>query len=155
MIQVTNSPQGVYYFDLSNMNDRSARYYTSQELVPGNENDETSRAYYGFETDDEFISYSGSYSDLKDALESGNSPSSDGYRVPNVREAALMSLYCPEEWWGSHEILSCSYYSHGSLGGTLYYDNGTISWTFMNKYITISGGVNSLRCVRDWNPVAE
>ncbi len=158
MIQVTVSPQnsGIYYFDLSNMNAQSARYYTSQELVPGNENDETSRAYYGFETDDEFISYSGSYNDLKNALESGNSTLSPaGYRVPNVREAALMSLYCPEDWWGSHEIYSCSYYSHGSLGGNLYYDNGTVTWTFMNKYITISGGVNSLRCVRDWNPTAD
>ena len=138
------------------MNAQSARYYTSQELVPGNENDETSRAYYGFETHDKFISYSGNYNDLKNALESGNNNLSPaGYRVPNVREAALMSLYCPAEWWGNHEIYSCSYYSHGSLGGSLYYDNGTVTWTFMNKYITISGGVNSLRCVRDWNPTVD
>lgn len=38
----------------------------------------------------------------------------------NVREAAMMSLYCPGSWWGSHVILSCSYYSHVSLGGDLY-----------------------------------
>ena len=142
----------VYRFDLSNINDKSVRYYTSHELIPNNENGESSRTYYGFETYPSFTSYSGNYANLKKSLENGNSPCPDGYRVPNVREAAIMSLFCSSQWWGSHEILSCSYYSHGSLGGDLYYDDGTITWTFMNKYITISGGVNSLRCIKDINP---
>ena len=34
----------------------------------------------------------------------------------------------------------------------MYYDSDTITWTFMNKYVTISGGVNSLRCVKDIEP---
>ena len=152
IIVATDAGNGVYRFDLSNVNDKSVRYYTSHELIPNNENGESSRTYYGFETYKEFTSYSGSYMDLKNSLESGTSPCPDGYRVPNVREAAIMSLHCPSQWWGTNEILSCSYYSHGSLGGDLYYDNGTITWTFMNKYITISGGVNSLRCVKDINP---
>lgn len=143
---------GVYRFDLSNINDKSVRFYTTHELIPNNENGESSRTYYGFETYNAFTSYSGSYTDLKNSLELGNSPCPDGYRVPNVREAAIMSLFCSSQWWGSNEIYSCSYYSHGSLGGNLYYDNGTVTWTFMNKYITISGGVNSLRCVKDIEP---
>lgn len=142
---------GVYAFDLSRVNDKSVRYYTSHELIPDDENGESSRVYYGFETYGSFTSYGGSYQDLKAALESGTSPCPDGYRVPNVREAAMMSLYCPSQWWGNNEIYSCSYYSHGSLGGDLYYDNGTVTWTFMNKYVTMSGGVNSLRCVKDVN----
>lgn len=152
MINVTTSSDSkVYYFDLSNMNDRSARqYYTSQELMPGNENDESSRTYYGFETDDEFISYSGNYSTLRSQLEAGNSPSTEGYRVPNVREAALMSLFCSEDWWDDNSILSCSYYSHGSLGSK--YDGNEITWFFQSKYITISGSAGSLCCVKDWRP---
>ena len=152
IIKPQDTGNNVYRFDLSNINDKSVRYYTSHELIPNNENGESSRTYYGFETYPSFTSYSGSYADLKRSLESGNSPCPDGYRVPNVREAAIMSLFCSSQWWGSNEIYCCSYYSHGSLGGYLYYDNGTITWTFMNKYITISGGVNSLRCVRDINP---
>ena len=142
----------VYRFDLSNVNGNSVRYYTSHELIPNNEYGESSRIYYGFETYHEFTSYSESYSNLKASLESGNSPCPEGYRVPNVREAAIMTLFCSSQWWGSHEILCCSYYSHGSLGGSMYYDSDTITWTFMNKYVTISGGVNSLRCVKDIEP---
>ena len=152
IIKADNVGNGVYRFDLSNINDKSVRFYTTHELIPNNENGESSRIYYGFETYPEFTPYSSSYVDLKNSLEMGNSPCPDGYRVPNVRESALMSLFCSSQWWGSSEILCCSYYSHGSLGGDLYYDNGTITWTFMNKYVTISGGVNSLRCVRDINP---
>ena len=158
MIQVTVSPQnaGIYYFDLSNMNDHSARYYTSQELVPGNENDEISRNYYGFETYHEFTTsfdFTLNYSNLKNELENGRSPSPTGYRVPNVREAALMSLYCSDSWWGSNTIISCSYYSHGYYGSQ--YDGGESTWVFQNKYITLSASPNSLRCVKDWNPTVN
>lgn len=149
IIIAQNAGNNVYRFDLTNVNDKSVRYYTTHELIPNNENGESSRTYYGFETYPEFTSYSDNYMNLKELLESGGSPCPEGYRVPNVREAAIMSLFCPNEWWGDNEIYSCSYYSHGSLGGDLYYDNGTVTWTFMSKYVTISGGVNSLRCVKD------
>ena len=69
-----------------------------------------------------------------------------------MREAAILSLFCTSQWWNGKQIYSCSYYSHGSLGGNLYYDDGTITWTFMNNYITMSGGVDSIRCVRDIEP---
>jgi hypothetical protein len=152
IIKPKDMGNNVYRFDLSNINDKSVRYYTTHELIPNNENGESSRTYYGFETYPSFISFSGSYTNLKESLESGDSPCPEGYRVPNVREGAIMSLFCPSSWWGKSEIYCCSYYSHGTLGGDLYYDNGTTTWSFRNKYITISGGVNSLRCVKDINP---
>ena len=152
IIVVENAGNNVYRFDLSHVNDKSVRFYTTHELIPSDEYGESSRTYYGFETYPEFTPYSGNYMDLKTMLEAGNSPCPDGYRVSNVREAAIMSLFCPSQWWGSNEIYCCSYYSHGSLGGDRYYDENTITWSFMNKYVTISGGVNSLRCVRDWYP---
>ena len=152
IIRATDMGGGVYKFDLSNVNDKSVRYYTSHELIPNNENGESSRTYYGFETYKEFTSFSGTYTNIKNLLESGGSYCPDGYRLPNVREAAIMSLFCPSTWWGSNEIYCCSYYSHGMLGGDYYYDPDTVTWTFMNKYVTISGGVKALRCVRDINP---
>lgn len=147
MILARDAGNGVYRFDLSNINEKSVRYYTTHELIPDNENGESSRTCYGFETYPDFTSYSGSYIDLKNSLELGNSPCPDGYRVPNVREGAIMSLFCPSQWWGSHEIISSSYYSLGDLGGQ--YDKGTTTWTFIYKYVTLSGGINSLRCVKD------
>lgn len=152
IIYANDMGNGVYRFDLSNVNEKSVRYYTTHELIPNDENGESSRTYYGFETYKEFTPYSGSYADLKNNLELGNSPCPDGYRVPNVREAAIMSLYCSSQWWEDKNIYCCSYYSHGSLGGNLYYDSGTITWTFQNKYITMSGGVDSFRCVKDIDP---
>ena len=149
IILAENAGGGVYRFDLTNVNDKSVRYYTTHELIPNDENGESSRTYYGFETYPSFTSYSDNYMNLKSMLESGDSPCPDGYRVPNVRESAIMSLFCPAEWWGNHNTYSCSYYSHGSLGGDLYYDNNTITWTFMNKYVTMSGSVDSIRCVKD------
>ena len=152
MINMVNMGNNIYRFDLSNMNHKSVRFYTSHELVPSNEIAESSRTYYGFETSSSFTTYSNDYATLKSDIENGYSPCPEGYRVPNVREAAMLSLYCPESWWGSNTILSSSYYSHGSLGGNLYYDNGTITWFFQNKYVTISSSANSLRCVKDWEP---
>lgn len=149
MIKMEDAGSGVYRFDLSGMNSKSVRFYTSHELVPSDEYAESSRTYYGFETYGSFTSYSSGYATLKSEIEAGNSPCPEGYRVPNVREAAMMSLYCPASWWGSNVILSSSYYSHGSLGGDLYYDEGTITWYFQNKYVTISASANSLRCVKD------
>ena len=42
------------------------------------------------------------YQSLKDDLEAGKDIGFDiqnGFRVPNVREGALMALYCPSSWW--------------------------------------------------------
>ena len=149
MISVSSNEVGSYRFDLSNTNDKSIRFYTTHELIPNNEYGESSRTYYGFETDDEFISFTQGYSSLKSQLEEGKSPCPEGYRVPNVREAALMSLFCPSSWWGGRTIMSCSYYSHGDLGTR--YDSG-ITWFFQSNYVTISSSANYLRCVRDYLP---
>lgn len=50
LVQVSENGNGGYIFNLKNVNEKSLRYYTSRELEHGNENFETSRVYYGFET---------------------------------------------------------------------------------------------------------
>ncbi|MBR7156804.1 MAG: DUF4906 domain-containing protein, partial [Bacteroidales bacterium] len=60
MVVVSNSGN-VYRFDLSNMNASSVRFYTTHELIPSDEYGESSRTYYGFETYDDFTSYTDGY----------------------------------------------------------------------------------------------
>ena len=154
-ITVTKSGD-TYRFDLSNINDMSIRYFTSRELEPGNEKMETSRVYYGFETGPVFTypssnqdgtNNSGNYQ----ALESGTNISPTGYRVPNVREGALMSLYCDQSWWNSSgNIMVGSWYSNGPLGNNR--DN-CVSWIFNHNFATIEAtNVRNIRSVKDWNP---
>lgn len=139
----------VYKFNLSNINEKSIRFYTTRELEPSDEYNEMSRTFYGFETDTKFVTYS-NYATLKKLLDGGSSPCPEGYRVPNVREAALLSLYCPSTWWNGNTILSCSIYSHGSYGDNK--DGGTQTWQFQNKYVTVNAATGNLRCVRDYVP---
>ena len=151
----------VYRFNLSNINDRSVRYFTSRELETGDEKMETSKVYYGFETGP-WIEYpaanqggannAGNYQALKEGLEAGKTISPSGYRVPNVREGALMSLYCDQTWWDeTGDIMVGTWYSNGDLGNGR--DAGYISWTFRHRYATIgNSGVRQIRTVRDWDP---
>ena len=148
----------VYRFDLTNINDKSIRFYTTRELEPSDEHSEISRTFYGFETGP-LTSYGSTnnyqgYLDLKAALEAGNSPCAEGYRVPNVREAALMYLYCKNtNWWNGYTMVS-TYYSNGLLGNGK--DGQSPSWQFIHNNATIGQtGVNGIRSVRDWNPNEE
>jgi len=163
LIKVTGPTNNVYRFDLSNINTKSLRYFTSRELMPGNENEETARVYCGFETG-EVVTYPATdqggnnnvrnYAALKEALEAGTNIGCDtenGYRVPNVREGALMSLYCSSTWWGSGSIMTSTWYSNGGLGNGN--DAAYTSWQFSYRYATIGGsGVRNIRTVRDWDP---
>lgn len=165
LVQVSSNGNGGYRFDLTNVNDKSLRYFTSRELEYGDENAETARPYYGFETGD-LVSRSNlgsndnnraNFQALRNDLESGNETGCDianGYRVPNVREGALMCLYCPSSWWGSTYVMVGTYYSNGdtSVGGNGN-DSGYYSWCFSHKYASIgNSGVSAIRSVRDYNP---
>lgn len=146
----------VYRFDLTNINDKSIRFYTTRELEPSDEHSEISRTFYGFETGP-LTTYGTAnnyqaYLDLKASLEAGNSPCPEGYRVPNVREAALMYLYCKNtNWWNGYTMVS-TYYSNGLLGNGK--DGQSPSWQFTHNNATIGQtGINGIRSVRDWNPM--
>lgn len=164
LVQVSNQGGNVYRFDLTNVNEKSLRYFTSRELELGNEQSEMARVYSGFETG-QLVTRTqvggsnnyGNYTSLKDALESGVSTGCDianGYRVPNVREGALMALYCPSEFWNNQYTMVSTWYSLGdrATGGNGY-DAGYYSWQFSYKYGTVGrADVNTIRSVRDWRP---
>ncbi len=147
----------VYYFDLRNVNEKSLRYYTTKELEPGTETAETARPYRGFMTGalgtTEYMNTTG-YPSIYNNLLNGNSLCiNSNYRMPNVREGAIMAMYCDDtDWWNSKYIISMSYYSHGNYGDQ---KDGTTphTWRF---YVGSHASVNQRGCyireVRDWNP---
>ena len=168
---IVNRPNGninsnsVYRFDFRNMNEESLRYYTTRELVPGDEYSMMSRLYYGFETGPLLNNYpignnASPYIALKSHLENGVSYApTNGYRVPNVREGVVMSLYCGADanWWGNSGTLVNNYYSFGYYGND--YDvSGTshfYSWFIYRDRVTLGGvgeTISYVRYVRDWNP---
>lgn len=162
LVQVSDNGNGGYIFNLKNVNEKSLRYYTSRELEIGDENFETSRVYYGFETGPtvtrtyiQDTNNYGHYMSLKGDLEAGVATGCDtenGYRVPNVREGALMALYCSSAWWNGQNTMVGTWYSNGDVvvGGTGN-DAGFYSWQFGHKFATIgNSGVNLIRSVRDW-----
>ncbi len=141
-----------YLFDLSNINDKSVRFYTTKELEPSDEHSEMSRIYYGFETGNSVAT--GQYPALKADLDAGKSPCPEGWRVPNVREGAMMALYCSSDWWntgGQGDIIVSSYYSNGTLGNKN--DTESPSWQFKYHHASIGEETaTGTRCVRDYMP---
>ena len=164
LIQVSDNLSGGYIFDMTNVNEKSLRYFTSHELEHGNENAESSRVYSGFETGAIVTRTAvngannlGNYQSLKNDLESGVETGCDianGYRVPNVREGALMALYCPSSWWNGGYTMVGTWYSCGDeVTGGNGHDAGYYSWLFSYEYASIGHtGVNTIRSVRDWHP---
>ncbi len=162
-IEGTNSPEGIiketyddtnksYYFDLSNLNTKSLRYFTTHELEIGDENFETSKVYYGFETGVPFKKYNVSsdnnktnYGNLISDLEAGNHICPTGYRVPNVRECAIMTLYCTDTWWqnvvGSKNdwvaLVSTEYSNNGATGDKNGKNKNANSWQFGYRMVTL------------------
>lgn len=150
-VEENHSTSSVYTFDLSRINKKSTRYYTSRELEPGDEYAESARVYPSFETGP-LVSFTGTYKELKTMIDRGESPCPEGYRVPNIREASLMSNYITSDvngnWWNNQYSLVNTYYSFGELGNG--YDAG-ISWSCTDNHITVEKPANatSIRCVRD------
>ena len=161
LISVEKTAEGNYRFDLTNINEKSIRYYTSRELEMGDEKSEMAKVYYGFETggltvypttDQGGNNNVNNFKALKAALESGVSISDEGYRIPNVREGALMSLYCDETFWNQGGyIMVNSWYSNGDYGNG--FDAGFTSWQFYHRVATIgNSGNRQIRMIKDWDP---
>ena len=153
----TINTASVYRFDLRNVNKESLRtYYTSHELVPGDEYSSMARVYERFETGalQQYSNENSPYPGLKSMLETGGSPSPEGYRVPNVREGVLMYLYCGQDtnWWGGNSFSVSNYYSFGYFGNNYDYQGSEYfySWYIFNNRVTIGAPIaKHIRFVRD------
>ncbi len=147
----TATSNSIYKFDMTNMNPQSIRYYTSRELEPNHEFSVEARVYWGFETGP-MANGTYTYTALFDLLREGKSPCPEGYRVPNVREASLMTLNCSLSWQAylNYSLVS-TYYSHGNRGTKL--DTQGSSWMFDAERTRLDdGGAHAIRCVKDIRP---
>ena len=160
LIQVSVSGS-VYTFDLMNVNEKSLRQiYYEGELPTSDENSKLATPYYkGFTTGGIQTYYKDSgdadaYISLRNLLDNGGSPNpnilNDGYRVPNLREAALMSLYCNQYgWWDGGEYVSTTYFSYGTLGQNKHH---TTRWLFGNNSVSLDAAPKTqlrIRFVKD------
>ena len=140
LIQVSVSGS-VYTFDLMNVNENSLRQiYYEGELPTSDENSKLATPYYkGFTTGGTADISSGdsnvdAYISLRNLLDNGGTPNNnnDGYRVPNLREAALMSLYCNLQDGGNY--VSTTYLSYGALGQG---KHRIFRWLFGNNTVSM------------------
>ena len=151
-VNETNDKNSVYRFNLTRINKKSIRSIdVSGELDPSDEYSPNSRTYSAFETGPR-VTYSGDYPTLKTMLENDGTPCPSGYRVPNIREASLMSNYITSEvnanWWSGLYTFVGSYYSFGTYGRNFEFEP---SWYCRDGHVTIAkpDEASVIRCVRD------
>ena len=107
------------------------------------------------------------YKNIYNSLLAGESPCPEGYRVPNIREAAVMLLFASKSWWnasGSCKDTNVSnwIYCGPSTGTYAVGGNGKDqasagneqkknSWVVLGNTgrITLGSTSNNIRCVRD------
>ena len=143
-----------------NVNEKSLRQiYYEGELPTSDENSKLATPYYkGFTTGGIQTYYKDSgdddaYISLRNLLDNGGSPNpnilNDGYRVPNLREAALMSLYCNQAGWWNGDCVSTTYFSYGTLGQNKHH---TTRWIFRQNSVTLDAATYPslrIRLVKD------
>ncbi len=98
---------------------------------------------------------------IKDFLIQGKSYCPEGYRMPNIREAAIMHSYIEDaDWWGGRSYAVSNYYSFGhELVGGNGIENGNsnvknqATWRYNGSSMTLQGDeYRYVRCVRDIEP---
>ncbi len=163
----------VYYeFDCSRINKASRRYYTNRELVLHNENNEQACLYDYFAApsynqaikigDVPAINGKKTISEINDYLNANiadNPFCPQGYRLPNVREVAVLRDFIPssdvEKYFGRDNFApSRTYWSFGVVGefyksvlGKRY--GWGAAYTKVHMFETNSQRSNSVRCVKD------
>ena len=165
--ETSATSSSIYEFDLSNVNASSLRATaTEMELWPSNEFDYNARTYTGFRTAPSTVTIaSGSgkilndyYTPLKNYLMGTTSTSNyagkelEGYRVPNIREAAIMGVFCKNtSWWNSGQTLVNTYSYRNQIGK----DDKLLTWAFCQNYASMAAHHSYslyVRPVQDFNP---
>lgn len=160
------SSNDVYVFDLSNVNEVSLRSTPAVlELWPSNEFEYNARPYRMFKTCPNYVKlndtkgpqvFTSYFVELQNFLKGEASSSQytgvEDYRVPNVREAALMTTYCTASTWWDNTM---------TLVGTSYYryDQGKItnraSWAFGNGFSSLQADNSRYIAVRPVKDVEQ
>lgn len=77
-------------------------------------------------------------------------PCPDGYRLPNIREAALIAQFNLD--FGDRYFITSTYYSFAFYGLKKAGEEINRSWFIKPRFITVNGSYDDIRCVRDWQP---
>lgn len=144
----TPSGESVYSFDFSRVNPKSTRAWSTIELEPSHQFAEQAKVSAGFITGPE-VSLPDSYTNMRKSLEGGGSPCPEEYRLPNVRELAMMSTYLPQKWFDGKSYKTSSYYYLGGQDGALGIESNKHSWQATNGYMTLTVDTQYARCVKD------
>ncbi len=151
----TVTENSVYSFDLSNINYLAKRNYpVSNDLVPMSEHSQTAMPFHHFETGPAVSSGGMKYNNyvsVYNQLNDGIPYCPKGYRLPNIREMAVIMLNVPGgDWWAKAPFFVSNYYSFGYYGDRQ--DGNSYSWSVSSGQITVgnAGGLSiNFRCVRD------
>ncbi len=159
-IEIEKNPDGSYRFDMSKLNQQSKRIAVTEELIPLDEYSDMARVYSGFETHPDMPDVeinTGNYETrIYDYFMEGNTYCPVGYRLPNIREAAIMQNYIPADdlnFWSENWFAVVSYFRFGPMGLDFRrladgYGGGR-TWSFSKNLITVGDHDVHLRCVRD------
>ncbi len=188
--------EDIYRFDITHLDTLCTRIEMIKELVPLDEHSEMSRVYKGFETgplgsrndpegDAEQLITNGTKdnykNEIKDYLIKGYTYCPPGYRMPNIREAAVMQMYVDddinddeivdnedvyEDFWldpnhkdpnedDSKDLLFAvsSYYRYGGFGIPEEQFDSQVTWFYTSTMFSLgTGGSRLIRCVKDIEP---
>jgi len=157
----------VYYeFDCSRINTASRRYYTDRELVQHDEDGEQACLYTRFMShpNSETVNISSipeikgknSFKTMNEYLDSniGHNPyCPEGYRVPNVRELAVLRDFIVAGDVKSYIYTSTPSRTHWSFGvvGKYKKDGTRYGWgaSYQKVYMLEGHTFNNIRCVKD------
>ena len=160
-----------FVFDVSFLNERAYRLpvgtsdnpYEPKDLVMGDEHSAMNRLYERFQvydfTPNTFIggNFETMNKNVTTPLDSAdpNPYCPEGYRLPNQREMALMTIYLQKYYFLSGIIMTRTSYSFGSptLGGTGK-DPTKLGFTWENNLFLSNSGktATQARCVKDLLP---
>ncbi len=162
-ISYTKNPDGSYRFDMSKLNRESKRIAVTEELIPQDEYSDMARVYNGFETHPVVqpgqINTENYKEDIYDYFMEGYTYCPVGYRLPNIREAAIIQNYIPASdlnFWSENWFAVVSYFRFGPMDKDFRrladgYGGGN-SWSFNSSLITVGNHEVHFRCVRDIEP---
>ena len=156
-IQTIDHNDGSYTLDMTYLNEKSIRYFTSRELDFSDENSMQNRMYTKFHaakpsanpSNFGSINIQGMNEELDKSLTS-NRFCPPGYRLPNQRELTVMYYYLPSSFFSGGKALTRTWYSFGSKGV-----NKSGSYGFWldqgNMRVGPPGDASTtqIRCVRD------
>lgn len=161
---------GTYTVRFTNLNPKSVREYTENDLPFHDENSVHNQVYLELNmqsTDDLVVADGTGLGDEevinKNITRLGYNPyCPDGYRLPSMTELLLMRALQPRDYWAHSSSYPCrTFFSRGKLGGNLTEtESKKVGWSYTYKtdrvHMTDAGdNMNGIRCVRDRNRTGD